>query len=80
LQKTFDTILENYLNNKIRYYDFHIILAELTQAKMLLEETMLLHLKEKLALAKFAGIEDFPGENFERMADFKQEKKGIRGK
>jgi outer membrane protein TolC len=80
LQKTFDTILENYLNNKTRYYDFHIILAELTQAKMLLEETMLLHLKEKLALAKFAGIEDFPGENFERMADFKQEKKGIRGK
>jgi outer membrane protein TolC len=74
LQKTFDTVLENYLNNKTKYYDFHIVLSELTQAKILLEETKVLHLREKLALAKLAGIEDFPGENFEKIAELKKKK------
>ncbi len=75
LQKTFDTVLENYLNNKTKYYDFHLVLYELTQTKILLEETKLLHLREKLALAKYSGVEDFPGENFERMAESKKEQK-----
>lgn len=75
LQKTFDTVLDNYLNNKTRYYDFHIVLSELTQAKILFEETKLLHLKEKLALAKYAGVEDFPGENFDKIAELKKEQK-----
>lgn len=68
VQKTFDTVLENYLNNKARYNDFHIALNELTETKLKLEETKLYHLKEKLNLAKAIGAEDFPGENFEHLA------------
>jgi outer membrane protein TolC len=75
LQKTFDTVLDNYLNNKTRYYDFHTVLSELTQAKVLYEETKLFHLREKLALAKFAGVENFPGENFDSVAISAMEKK-----
>ena len=73
LQKTFDTILENYLANKIKFYDFHLILTEITQAKILLEQTKLQHLKDKLTLAKLSGIEDFPGENFDKIAVLKKE-------
>jgi outer membrane protein TolC len=68
IQKTFDIILENYLNGKTKYYDFHIALLELTETKIALENTKLNHLKEKLTLAKLIGVEDFPGENFELLA------------
>jgi outer membrane protein TolC len=68
LQKSFDTILENYLSGKTKYYDFHLSLQELTETKILFEQTKYNHLKEKLALAKLAGLEDFPGENFEQLA------------
>ncbi|MDD4975809.1 MAG: TolC family protein [Bacteriovorax sp.] len=68
LQKAFDTILENYLSGKTKYYDFHLVLDELTTTKILFEQTKLQHLKEKINLAKLAGIEDFPGENFEQLA------------
>ena len=68
IQKTFDTILENYLSGKTKYYDFHIALLELSSTKVLFGETKLEHLKQKLTLAKLCGIEDFPGENFEQLA------------
>ncbi len=68
LQKSFDTILENYLSGKTKYNDFHLALVELTETKILFEQTRLNHLKEKLTLAKLAGLEDFPGENFEQLA------------
>ena len=68
LQKSFDTILENYLSGKTKYNDFHLALLDLTDAKILAVHYKLEHLKEKLNLAKLAGIEDFPGENFEHLA------------
>ncbi len=68
LQKSFDTILENYLGGKTKYYDFHLSLIELTETKILFEQTKFNHLKEKLTLAKISGLEDFPGENFEQLA------------
>lgn len=68
LQKSFDTILENYLGGRTKYNDFHLALVELTDTKILFEQTRLNHLKEKLTLAKLAGLEDFPGENFEQLA------------
>ena len=68
LQKAFDTILENYINGKTKYYDFHLILDELTTVKVLYQQKKLQHLQEKLDLAKVTGIEDFPGENFEQLA------------
>lgn len=68
LQKSFDTILENYLSGKTKYYDFHLSLKELIETRILFEQTKFNHLQEKLRLAKLAGIEDFPGENFEHLA------------
>jgi outer membrane protein TolC len=68
LQKSFDTILENYLSGKTKYSDFHLILQELTETKILYEQYKMDHLSEKLNLAKLAGLEDFPGENFEQLA------------
>jgi outer membrane protein TolC len=68
LQKTFDTILENYLAGRIKFYDFSMALDDLTQTKIFYEHVKLQHLKEKLTLARLAGIEDFPGENFELLA------------
>lgn len=68
LQKTFDTILENYLAGRIKFYDFSIALDDLTETRIFFEQIKLQHLKEKLTLARLAGIEDFPGENFELLA------------
>ena len=68
LQKTFDTILDNYLGGRTKFYDFSLSLADLSATKIFYEQTKLQHLKEKLTLARLAGIEDFPGENFELLA------------
>lgn len=73
LQKTFDTVLDNYLGGRSRFYDFSTALDELSSTKIFFEEIKLQHLREKLTLAKLAGIEDFPGENFDLLA---QRKKG----
>ncbi len=67
LQKTFDTILENYMNKKARYIDFKNTLIELTETETLLESNRFLHLLNKVELARLIGLEDFPGENFENL-------------
>lgn len=68
LQKTFDTILDNYLGGRTKFYDFSMALEDLTATKIFYEQIKLQHLREKLTLARLAGIEDFPGENFELLA------------
>lgn len=68
LQKTFDTVLENYLAGRAKFYDFSMALEDLTNTKIFYEQTKLQHLTEKLNLAKAMGLEDFPGENFEHLA------------
>ena len=68
LQKTFDTILENYLAGRTKFYDFSMALQDLTTTKIFYEEVKLQHLNQKLTLARLAGLEDFPGENFEQLA------------
>jgi outer membrane protein TolC len=68
LQKTFDIVLENYLAQKVKYNDYHLALRDLIATRILFEEIKLRHLKEKILLAKLAGLEDFPGENFEQLA------------
>ncbi|PIK16688.1 TolC family protein [Halobacteriovorax sp. JY17] len=76
LQKSFDTILENYMNKKARYIDFKNTLIELTDAQILLEQSKFLHLYNKVELATTAGLEDFPGQIFENLTqDFKKGKK-----
>lgn len=68
LQKTFDTVLENYINRKTIYQNFHQALNEMTETEILYANTLFSHLAEKVELAKSVGLEDFPGENFESVA------------
>ncbi len=75
VQKAFDTVLDNYLNNRVRYYEFSLALEDLTNTKMLVESTKIEHLKEKIKLAKLMGVEDFSGENFEHLASRAKETK-----
>ena len=51
-----------------KFYDFHLALLDLTETKVLYEQTKFNHLNQKLTLARLAGLEDFPGENFEHLA------------
>jgi outer membrane protein TolC len=68
LQKTFDTVLENYMNKRTKYINFKNTLIELTEAQILMEQSKFLHLFNKVELARTIGLEDFPGENFENLA------------
>ncbi len=68
LQKTFDTILDNYLNGRAKFYDFSLSLEDLSSTKVFYEQIKLQHLQQKLTLARLMGVEDFPGENFELLA------------
>jgi len=68
VQKAFDTILDNYLNNRVRYYEYSMAHDDLISTKILAETVKFEHLKEKLNLAKLMGVEDFSGENFEHLA------------
>lgn len=68
LLKTFDTIMENYMNGKASFNDFKDTLRELTDTTVLLSSVRADHVENKVALANFMGIEDFPGENFEHLA------------
>lgn len=68
LQRNFDTILENYLDGNTPFLNFKIALEEMSQSKAKLEQIKLMHVRDKLKLATIMGVEDFPGENFERLA------------
>lgn len=68
VQKTFDIVLENYLSGKAKFNDFHLALLDLSETKTYYENLKLSHLKAKISLAKLLGMEDFPGENFEHLA------------
>jgi len=74
LQKTFDTVLQNYIDRKTSYINFHSVLEELIESEILMENTLFNHLNAKIQMAQVIGIEDFPGENFERLAIRKGEK------
>jgi outer membrane protein TolC len=67
-QKSFDIILENYLNRRATFLDFKHSLDDLTVADLQYEQAKYLHLKHKVLLAKEIGVEDFPGESFEQLA------------
>ncbi len=74
LQKTFDVILQNYIDRKTSYINFHNALEELIDSEVLKENTLFNHLNAKVQMAQIIGVEDFPGENFERLAIKKGEK------
>lgn len=68
LQKSFDSALENYLNKRVSYNDYHLSLMGLIDARTRLEDARFNHTREKIKLAATIGVEDFPGQNFERLA------------
>lgn len=68
LQKSFDTILENYTSRKTNFLNYHHALNDLSEAQILVETFIYKHLAEKVSLATTIGIEDFPGANFESLA------------
>ena len=67
VQKTFDSVLENYLNRKTAYLNFQDALLDMTQTDILLAKYRFLHTATKVSLATELGVDDFPGDNFETM-------------
>ncbi len=68
LRKTFDAVLENYMNKKTAYINYTDILEKYTNSEVEYLQAKYEHLRQKVLLAKAVGIEDFPGENFENLA------------
>jgi outer membrane protein TolC len=68
LQKTFDIILENYINSKSDFSNLHNTLKELSEIESFYEDTKFNQLKYKVLLAGLMGLDDFPGEKFEDLA------------
>ena len=68
-EKSFDTALSNYTENNTSFLSFKTSLEEKTGTHELIEEVKFRHLQHKLQLAKLIGIANFPGENFEYLAE-----------
>lgn len=73
LEKTFDHILESYLNRKVTFWDFRHALEEKIQTEIFTDQVKYEHLKNKVLLAQNMGLDDYPGENFERLAKVRKE-------
>ncbi len=65
--KTFDVILENYLNRKTSYINFQDALLESVSSQVALAELYYLHTREKVLLAQQMGVDEFPGKSFEQL-------------
>lgn len=65
--KTYDVILENYLNRKTSYLNFQDSLLEAISSQVALAELYYLHTREKVLLAQEMGIDEFPGKSFEQL-------------
>ncbi|MFX3675448.1 MAG: TolC family protein [bacterium] len=65
--KQYDVVLENYMNKKARFSDFQHAMEEKREARSRLAEINFEHAKTKVLLARTIGIEDFPGERFEKL-------------
>ncbi len=65
--KTFDVVLENYLNRKTAYINFQDALLESVSSQVALAELFYLHTREKILLAQQMGVDEFPGKSFEQL-------------
>jgi len=65
----FDKTIDNYISSKTTFVDLESVLTELLNSSVNFQNTKFEHLIEKLNLAKTIGIEDFPGEKFDRMVE-----------
>jgi outer membrane protein TolC len=67
-EKSFNIIMENYLERKTSFINYRTALGDLTNYRNSLANSLLAHLQSKVMLASAIGIDDFPGENFELLA------------
>ncbi|MGK0367915.1 MAG: outer membrane protein TolC, partial [Thermoproteota archaeon] len=67
-RNAFDATLDNYMSGKTRFSDLKIALDRSIEAYVNFEDSKYEHLIRKLELAERMGIEDFPGANFENLA------------
>ena len=67
LQKNFDTLLDSYVTKKANLNDLRKALDELTESSNLFEQTKLEHIRSKILLAQVMGMEDLPGESFDKL-------------
>ena len=67
-QKNYDHVLDNYKGGQATYADIKLAIDNLVLSKITAENAKYEHLLKKLELANYMGLEDFPGENFERLA------------
>lgn len=65
--RTFDVILENYLDRKTAYINFSDALLEAVSSDATLAERYYLHTREKVLLAQEMGVDELPGKSFENL-------------
>lgn len=66
-QKAFDRALENYMAKRTSFINYIQALNDKISSHVELERAKKEHLNYKIKLAKTVGIDDFPGESFERL-------------
>lgn len=64
---TFDITLDRYIAGKTDFPNMKLVLDSLINAETNYENAKYEHMSERLNLANFIGIDDFPGEKFEDM-------------
>lgn len=67
-QSNYDSVLDNYIGGRATYSDIKLAIDNLVISHINTENVKYEHLLKKLELADFMGLEDFPGENFEQLA------------
>jgi len=67
-QKNYDSVLDNYTAGRATYADIKLAIDNLVSSHINTENVKFDHLLKKLELADYMGLEDFPGENFEQLA------------
>lgn len=67
-QSNYDSVLDNYIAGRATYADIKLAIDNLVISHINTENVKYEHLLKKLELADYMGLEDFPGENFEQLA------------
>lgn len=67
-QTNYDSVLDNYVSGNATYADIKLAIDNLVISHINSENVRYDHLLKKLELADYMGLEDFPGENFEQLA------------
>jgi outer membrane protein TolC len=67
-RKTYNATLDNYTKGTTAFMNYYHALREYAESQVAMAEIGYLHLQQKIYLARYAGLENFPGERFEDLA------------